>query len=115
PTSKRMFRFLDKRFYRRPRLDLDLKTFACEHIGMSRSYPPTELKRRIRPALQELESLGFLEPLSAEERYSWQARGRWRIILIRGRRHEDGAAPAPDAEAAELAEALTSRGVTAKV
>ena len=75
PTTKRMFRFLDKRFYRRTRLDFDLRTLACEHIGMSRSYAPTELKRRLKPALEELEQLGFLEPLDAEERYSWVARG----------------------------------------
>src|SRR6516165_10541102 len=34
PTTKRMYRFLDKRFYRRSRLDFDLRTLACEHIGM---------------------------------------------------------------------------------
>ena len=59
PTTKRMFRFLDKRFYRRGRLDFDLRTLACEHIGMSRSYAPTELKRRLRPALEELEAVGL--------------------------------------------------------
>ncbi len=85
PTTKRMFRFLDKRFYRRARLDFDLRTLACEHIGMSRSYAPTELKRRLKPALEELEQLGFLEPLEPEERYSYVKRGTWRIILIRGR------------------------------
>ena len=52
---------------------------------MSRSYAPTELKRRLKPALEELERLGFLEPLSPEERYSYVKRGTWRIILIRGR------------------------------
>ena len=50
---------------------------------MSRSYAPTELKRRLKPALDELEQLGFLEPLDPDERYSWVARGCWRIILIR--------------------------------
>ena len=84
PTTKRMYRFLDKRFYRRCRLDFDLRTLACEHIGLSRSYAPTELKRRLKPALEELERLGFLEPLSPEERYSYVKRGTWRIILIRG-------------------------------
>ena len=84
PTTKRMYRFLDKRFYRRSRLDFDLRTLACEHIGLSRSYAPTELKRRLKPALEELEQLGFLEPLSPEERYSYVKRGTWRIILIRG-------------------------------
>jgi hypothetical protein len=111
PTTKRMFRFLDKRFYRRDRLDFDLRTLACEHIGMSRSYAPTELKRRLKPALEELEQLGFLEPLSLEERYSWVARGCWRIILIRSQASMDVAPPAPT-EASSLVEALTARGVT---
>jgi hypothetical protein len=117
PTTKRMYRFLDKRFYRRARLDFDLRTLACEHIGLSRSYAPTELKRRLKPALEELEQLGFLEPLGPEERYSYVKRGCWRIIFIRGRR---ATAEAQDPHAqhqqqpAELIEALKARGVTAK-
>ena len=114
PTTKRMFRFLDKRFYRRARLDFDLRTLACEHIGMSRSYAPTELKRRLKPALEELEQLGFLEPLEPEERYSWVSRGCWRIILIRSQAAGVDAAP-PSTEASALVDALVARGVTAKV
>jgi len=113
PTTKRMFRFLDKRFYRRTRLDFDLRTLACEHIGMSRSYAPTELKRRLKPALEELEQLGFLEPLSPEERYSYVKRGCWRIIFIRGKR---GLVESlPSSEGAEIVEALKARGVTPKI
>jgi hypothetical protein len=112
PTTKRMFRFLDKRFYRRDRLDFDLRNLACEHIGLSRSYAPTELKRRLKPALEELEELGFLEPLSPEERYSYIARGQWRIILIRARPASGG--PPPAGEIPALVEALTARGVTSK-
>jgi hypothetical protein len=112
PTTKRMFRFLDKRFYRRTQLDFDLRTLACEHIGLSRSYAPTELKRKLRPALEELEALGFIEPLDAEERYSYVARGKWRIILIRGQAAQGE--PSPAAGASELIEALKARGVTAK-
>ena len=113
PTTKRMFRFLDKRFYRRERLDFDLKTLACEHIGMSRSYAPTELKRRLKPAIEELEQLGFLEPLSPEDRYSWVSKGSWRILLIR-------AQPQPPAETQQperglLQELLVARGVSARV
>src|SRR5438105_204667 len=113
PTTKRMFRFLDKRFYRRSRLDFDLRTLACEHIGMSRSYAPTELKRRLKPALEELEQLGFLEPLSPEERYSYVKRGCWRIMLIRGKAAQSSEAPLQ--ETPELIEALRTRGVTAKI
>ena len=114
PTTKRMFRFLDKRFYRRALLDFDLRTLACEHIGMSRSYAPTELKRRLKPALEELEQLGFLEPLDPEERYSWVSRGNWRIILIRGQSSDPETPPAPT-ETSELVDALVARGVTSKV
>src|SRR5258708_20028786 len=114
-----MFRFLDKRFYRRDRLDFDLKTLACEHIGMSRSYKPTELKRRLRPAIEELEGLGFLEPLPESERYVWQGKGSWRIILVRGPRGRDGTQAAePTAEtlaAADLVPFLTPRTPPEKV
>ena len=108
PTTKRMFRFLDKRFYRRSRLDFDLRTLACEHIGMSRSYAPTELKRRLKPALEELEQHGFLEPLSSEERYSYVKRGCWRIIFIRGRAAQSE--PVPPEQSSELVEALKAPG-----
>ena len=117
PTTKRMYRFLDKRFYRRSRLDFDLRTLACEHVGLSRSYAPTELKRRLKPALEEMEQLGFLEPLAPEERYSYVKRGCWRIILIRGR--HDGAesqepAASRDQQPNQLVEALKGRQVSSK-
>src|SRR5947208_3198785 len=117
PTTKRMYRFLDKRFYRRSRLDFDLRSLACEHIGLSRSYAPTELKRRLKPALEELEQLGFLEPLGPEERYSYVKRGCWRIIFIRGRAAQaEPSRPAArhEQQPSELIEALKARGVTAK-
>lgn len=117
PTTKRMYRFLDKRFYRRSRLDFDLRTLACEHIGLSRSYAPTELKRRLKPALEEMEQLGFLEPLAPEERYSYVKRGCWRIIFIRGR-HAGADVQEPDGscgqQSAQLLEALKARGVAGK-
>ena len=116
PTTKRMYRFLDKRFYRRSRLDFDLRSLACEHIGLSRSYAPTELKRRLKPALEEMEQLGFLEPLSVEERYSYVKRGCWRIIFIRGSRAtaEVENPTARDQQPIQLIDALKLRGVTSK-
>ena len=118
PTTKRMYRFLDKRFYRRSRLDFDLRSLACEHIGLSRSYAPTELKRRLKPALEEMEQLGFLEPLSVEERYSYVKRGCWRIIFIRGlsrnRRGRESRCSRRATARIQLVEALKVRGVTSK-
>jgi hypothetical protein len=115
PTTKRLYRFLDKRFYRRMRIDFDLRSFACEHIGMSKQYKPTELKRRLKPAIDELEEKGFLEPLVDDERYSFQAKGQWRILFIRGPYGRDEPRPEPAAEVTSLVEALVARGVVAKV
>jgi len=114
PTTKRMYRFLDKRFYRRTRLDFDLRTLACEHIGLSRSHAPSALKRRLKPALEELERLGFLEALDVEERYAYVKRGTWRIILIRGRHGLSDPGEEPIGEPAVLVEALRERGVAAR-
>ena len=117
PTTKRMYRFLDKRFYRRSRLDFDLRILACEHIGLSRSYAPTELKRRLKPALEELEQLGFLDPLAPEERYAYVKRGCWRILLTRGRRSQIdtcNSVPSADSDHGQLINALKTRGVASK-
>ena len=69
PTSKRIYRFLDKRFYHRDEWRFDLKEFAHDHIGLSRKYEGnTQLARKLEPAIRELEERGFLARLP-EERY----------------------------------------------
>jgi len=60
PAAKQMYRFLDKRFYKTKRLEFDLKEFACERIGFSRNYKPSKLKSKLKPALEELEAIGFI-------------------------------------------------------
>jgi plasmid replication initiation protein len=82
-AARQAYRFLDKRFFRSSHLEFDLRTFACEHIGFSRSYDSAQLKRRLDPALEELESIGYLKPASASERYIKRGRGEWRISLTR--------------------------------
>ncbi|MEW4571266.1 replication initiator protein A [Tautonia sp. JC769] len=114
PTTKRMFRFLDKRFYRCDRIEFDLRVFSCEHIGLSRSYKPTELKRRLRPAIAELEQQGFLEPMAEEDRYLRKTRGAWQIVFLRGPRGRSPIEPTAE-ERAELVTLLTGRGVTARI
>jgi Replication initiator protein A len=79
PTAQRMYRFLDKRFYRTPILELDLREFACGHLGVTPSPNVAELKRRLAPALAELERAGFLEPADPDDRYVKVRAGLWRI------------------------------------
>jgi hypothetical protein len=53
-----LYRFLDKRFFHRDRWEFDLKEFAWEHAGISRGYDVADLKRKLRPAIAELERRG---------------------------------------------------------
>lgn len=105
--SKRMYRFLDKRFYHRQRLEFDLRTFACEHIGLSKNYHNGELKRVLSPAIRELEEQGFLKKLPAEERFICKAKGEWSAVFLREAKTAERAIE----DEPELVKALTERGV----
>ena len=78
----RIYRFMGKRFHLRPEWTLDLKDFAYEHIGLSRNYEGgTQIARKLRPAIQELEKADFLEPLPEKERFLKKGRD-WSIRLV---------------------------------
>ena len=116
PASKRAYRFLDKRFYRCDKVAFDLRDFACEHIGLSRNHTAAKIKEKLQPAIEELEAVGFLEPLGRDERYVNIRRGEWKIVLVRKR--PEPVKPARKVEApnlfkpSELESGLIARGVT---
>jgi hypothetical protein len=120
PVAKRIYRFLDKRFYHRDSLRFKLKDFAFDHVGLSRRYHNGEIKRRLIPAIEELERAQFLQPLSASERFVSISRGEWEINLIK--RGADVGSLAPEAEKnvaahdrSSVLDALRSRGVSTGV
>ena len=111
-ASKRMYRFLGKRFYHRPRWEFDLVEFACEHIGFGRNYDIGQLKRRLQPAIEELEAIGFLEPLPVTGRYVKIGRGKWMIVFFEKAPSEiKPASPQQN----DVAAKLKDRGVTPSV
>ena len=83
PVAKRLYRLLDKRFYHKKRWEFDLRVLACEHVGLSRKYDTAGLKRKLHPAVAELESVGYLKSMDPEERFARVARGRWRVLFQR--------------------------------
>lgn len=114
-TSKRMFRFLDKRLYRKSEMTFALKDLAFAHIGLSPAYARNvgKIKKKLRPAIRELIEAGFLEPMEDEERYVKEGAG-WKVVF---RRAGQGAAASAEAEAAAESEPpavgwLVERGVT---
>ncbi len=79
PTAQRIYRFLDKRFYNSPMVAMDLVEFACGHVGLTENTNVAVLKRRLAPAIEELEKVGFLVAATAEERYQKVRPGIWRV------------------------------------
>lgn len=82
PTALRMYRFLGKRFHVKAEWTFDLKEFAYDHIGLGRNYEGgTQIARKLQPAIVELENVGFLEPLSEDERFTKKGR-EWTIRFL---------------------------------
>ena len=91
--AKRMFRFLDKRFYHRKKIHFALEKFSCEKIGLSRPVKlsatgkPTidvaQLKRRLLAAIRELEAQRFIVALPAERRFYKDPTGEWQVVFER--------------------------------
>jgi hypothetical protein len=121
-VAKRMYRFLDKRFWVKPRWEFDLKDFAFEHIGLSRKYDVGQIKNKLQPAIDELsratkERAAFIEPMSTEERYVKVGKGRWTIKFERKATSSlpaDVSRPVPEAPQGLAAE-LVARGVKPEV
>jgi hypothetical protein len=119
PIALRMYRFLGKRFYHNPDLTFELKEFAYVHLWLGRNYEGgSQIARKLQPAIEELESVGFLEPLSETERF--QKKGReWSIRLLQkaaapALAQDSGPAAIQHQQAAPpLVGELANRGVTA--
>ena len=84
PIAKRLYRLLDKRFYHKPTWEFDLRELACEHVGLSRNYDTGGLKRKLRPAIAELEAVGYLKSMDPDSRFVRVARGSWQVLFRRG-------------------------------
>jgi Replication initiator protein A len=114
-VSKQMYRFLDKKFHIRRDWTFDLREFALEHIGLARTYSDAgKLKAKLQPALEELEAIGFLEPMSPAARYTKTGRGAWNIRVVRKLPPPAEAQP-PEPEPTGLERELVARGVTGSV
>ena len=117
PTAKRIYRFLDKRFYHRSSWTFDLKEFALDHVGLSRSYEGnSQLSRKLIPAIRELEERGFLLPMGLDKRFLKNSTREWKVVFVRQGAREAAELPpkAPGEEPSALVSALKERGVSEK-
>ena len=112
--AKRLYRFLDKRFYHRRRWQFNLKELCWAHIGLARSYDAASLKRTLKSGLIELEARGFIRPMEDVERFQKVASGEWTVLVEKALDHKIPRVPEnKQPESPMLREALERRGVTA--
>lgn len=111
-VAKRLYRFLDKRFYHRKRWEFDLRELCFEHIGLSRNYDTTNLKRKLLPAIRELEDRGFLQRIPLAEQFRKLRPRSYRIRFQREEPTPTWTLPAFNKDDSALAQILVERGVT---
>lgn len=75
--AKRLYRILDKRFYHKTKIEIDLRELAFDHLNMSRKYHGGEIKRRLKPALDELIQSGYLKSFEFQP-----PKGRTKTIIF---------------------------------
>lgn len=114
--SQALYRYLDKKRGgdNKPVFRIGLKTLVFEHLGMSRSYFPSEAKHKLKPAHQELVECGFL----ARVEYAQMKNGEEMVVYHFGPRagayrEKPAAAPASlPAAVSPLARRLMDQGVS---
>ena len=110
-VAKRLYRFLDKRFFYRRHWEFDLGEFAHEHAGLSRHYDTANLKRKLRPGIVELEQRGYLKPMADADRFRKLCSGQWRIVFDRQMNATVTKTTETEPSPQPLVEALVQRGV----
>ena len=81
--SKRLYRFLDKRFYHSGSIDVDLKDLAFNSIGLSNEYNVAQIKRTLMRGVAELEAKWGLKALKPEDRFVKKGKGDWIVRFER--------------------------------
>lgn len=117
PLARRLFRYLDKKRYDgKATYRIKLKKLAFEKLGMSRNYYPSQIKRELKRAHDELLEKDFLRKF---EYYQPRRRGSEELVVYRfAPRNRGNAAYERQLKAAEnnsLFGELVSLGVTASV
>ena len=113
PIAKRLYRFLDKRFFHRHRWVFNLKEVSWEHVGLARSYDAANLKRKLLSGIRELEAKGFIEAMAEGERFHKVRSGDWEVVFEKaGPANRPRPSNESNQESPGLVQALVERGVT---
>ena len=69
PVAKRLYRFLDKRFYHSSRVEIDLLELGLRKVRLAANNNTAQMKRSLLKGIEELEHVWELKPRLPEERF----------------------------------------------
>ena len=104
PVAKRLYRLLDKRFYRRRQVSFPLATLAYDKVGISQDHTG-QIKETLRKGHAELEGSGF-----CRSDFVRTGRGVWEVVYTDLRSSARGEATKTQL-ADPLGQALAERGI----
>lgn len=103
-VSKRLYRWLGKRFYHGGTVTIDLKRLAFEKVGFSRGMHTGQIKEKLAASHAELESRGV-----CRAEYVQRGRGQWDVVYRQSPRDASPARAHPDEQ--RLVDALKQRKI----
>lgn len=83
PVAKRLYRFLDKRFYHGNRVEIDLQELAVQKVRLSSRYTISQWKRELLKGISELEECWDLRRTDDSKRFVKEGKGCWNVIFER--------------------------------
>ena len=83
PVAKRLYRFLDKRFYHSSRVEIDLLELGLRKVRLSGNYNTAQMKRTLLKGIEELERVWDLKSRLPEERFRKDGMGKWLVVFER--------------------------------
>lgn len=83
PVAKRLYRFLDKRFYHGNRVEIDLRELAVQKVRLSDQYNVAQMKRVLLKGINELEERWDLKRMDDDKRFQKVGKGQWSVVLER--------------------------------
>lgn len=90
PVAKRLYRFLDKRFYHGKLVKIDLRELALQKVRLSERNSIAVMKRELLKGISELEECWDLKRAD-DKRFVKEGKGRWTVIFERKNRKEKAA------------------------
>jgi hypothetical protein len=112
PIARRLYRWLDKRFYHANEVTVELKQLAFHKIRVSERYNTAQIKRALMQGIRELETLWDLQPAAPQSRFVKRGRGAWEVVFQRRRPPSTKAAISRESSARmDVTIELTRRGI----